>query len=64
MTVTKGNVHNFLGMKIRYLKNRRVAFNMREYISDTVQDFREDFYQVVMSPASRWLFTVEKVREL
>ena len=29
LTVTKGNVHNFLGMKISYLQNRRIAINMK-----------------------------------
>ena len=39
-TVTKGNVHTFLGMKIRYLKNRRIAINMNSYIKEEVQEFR------------------------
>ena len=29
LTVTKGNVHKFLGMEISYLKNRRIAINMK-----------------------------------
>ena len=30
LTVTKGNVHTFSGMKIWYLKNKRVAINTRK----------------------------------
>ena len=30
LRVTKGNMHNFLGIKIRYLKNRRAAINIKE----------------------------------
>ena len=61
-TVTKGNVHNFLGMKIRYFNNRRVAINIKEYISEAVQEFGEDVYYVVTSQTERWMFTVGKVR--
>ena len=61
---TKGNVHTYLVMKIRYLKNRRIAINMKEYIIEAVQDFGGYVLQVVNPPSSRWLFTVGKVREL
>ena len=30
LTVTKDNMHTFLGIKIRYLKNRRIEINTRE----------------------------------
>ena len=32
ITLAKGNVNTFLGIKISYLKNRRIAINMKEYI--------------------------------
>ena len=53
LIVTKVNVHTLLEMKIRFLDNRRVAINKRGYISESVKDFREDFYKGVMSPAAR-----------
>ena len=28
-TVTEGNVHTFLGIKIRHLKNRKIAINIK-----------------------------------
>ena len=43
LTFMKGNGHTFLGMKIRYLNNKRVEINMKEYISEAVQKFGEDF---------------------
>ena len=52
-------MHTFLGMKIRYLNNRRIQINIEE-----VQEFREDIYQLVTSPTERWLFKVGKFREL
>ena len=36
---------------------------MKEYITEAVQEFGEDFSQVVTSPVARWLFKVVKVRE-
>ena len=63
LTVTKGNVHNLLGMKIWYLKNRSISTNMMEYITEAVQEFGEDVSHVVTSPTTRWMSTVEKVRE-
>ena len=47
LTVTQGNVHAFLGMKIRYLKNRRTEINMKEYITESVKWFGKDVCQVV-----------------
>ena len=39
LTVMKGNAHTLLGINIRYLNNKRVAINIKEYISEAVQDF-------------------------
>ena len=64
LTVKNSNVNTFLGMKIRYLKNRRIGINMKGRITEAVQDFGEVFPQVVTSQATRWLSTVGKVSEL
>ena len=61
---TYGNVHTFLGIKIKYLMNRRVAINIKSYISEAVKEFREDVSLVATSPVTRWLFTVVTVKEL
>ena len=55
-----GYMHNFLRMKISYFKNRRIATNIKEYITEAEQEFGEDVSQVVKSQTSRWLFTVGK----
>ena len=64
LTVTKGNMHTFFVMKVRYLNNRRVAINIKEYISEAVQEFGEDLYQVATQPSARWMCTLGKVREI
>ena len=35
---------------------------MEEYITEELQDFREDVSQVVTSPAARWLLALGKFR--
>ena len=64
LTVTKGNVHTLLGVKIRYLDNRRIAINMKENITEAVKEFGEDVSKVVMLPTVNWVFIVVKDREL
>ena len=44
--------------------NKRMVLNMKEYISEAVQEFGEDVLQMVTSLAARLLFTVMKFREL
>ena len=38
LTFKKGNVHTFLGMDKRYLKNREIEINTKEYITEAVQE--------------------------
>ena len=39
LTVTKGNVKTFLGMKIIHLNTRRVVVNIKGYILEALQEF-------------------------
>ena len=65
LTVTKGNEQTFIGIKMRFLKDKKVALNMKDYILEVTEDFGEDISKVVASPATRWLFTTdEKARKL
>ena len=57
-------MHTLLGVKIRYLDNRRIAINMKEYITEAVKEFGEDVSKVVMLPTVNWVFIVVKDREL
>ena len=51
-------------MKIMYLKNMGISFNIKEYITEALKDLGEDVYQVVTSLAERCMFTVGKLRGL
>ena len=55
LTVSKGDDHTFLGIKIRYLRNkqgfrdRKVSINMKAYIMEAVEEFGEDLSKLVTS---------------
>ena len=65
LTLTKGNEQTFIGIKMRFLKDNKVAINMKNYILEVIEDFGEDLSKIVASPAARWLFTTdERARKL
>ena len=64
LKVAKGNVRTLFVMKIRYLNNRSIAINIKEYIIEAVQEFGKYVSQAVTSPSERWIFKVGRVREL
>ena len=60
----KGNMYNLLGMKTRYLNNKRVSINMKKCILEAIQDFGEDVSHIVTFQAEIWMSTVVKGMEL
>jgi len=59
MTVTRGEEHDFLGMKITMNKKCRTAkINMKESIKEALSDFLEDIVKNAAMPATRYLFNV------
>ena len=65
LTVTRGNKQTFIGIKMRFLKDKKVAISMKSYLLEVIEDFGEDVTKVVASPAAKWLFTTnEKARKL
>ena len=57
LTVTKVNIQTFIGIKMRFLKEKKVALNMKDYILEVIDDFDKDVSKIVESPTARWLFT-------
>jgi KUP system potassium uptake protein len=65
MTVTRGKVHVFLGMKITYLENGTAQILTSEYIKEAIVDFGEKLKGSATSPARRDLFEInEESKEL
>jgi hypothetical protein len=60
MTVTRGSKHTFLGMKIRFNKNKKLDIKMREYIEEAIDDFGENISRTATTPAKKDLFEIDE----
>jgi hypothetical protein len=60
MTVTRGKVHTFLGMKLTIQDDRTVKIDMKEYVKETIEDFGEDVSKHAATPAKGNLFEVDE----
>jgi hypothetical protein len=60
LTVTRGQVHHYLGMTIDFSMPGRVQFTMIEYITDTLDNLPEDMQGEAATPAGKHLFKVDK----
>ena len=62
MTITHGDEHTFLGMKIRYVKENGTAeISMREYyLEESIAESGLDIVRTAASPAKRCLFEVNE----
>jgi hypothetical protein len=56
MTITRGKIHDYLGMKIDYSDRGKVKITMNEYINDMLNELPRDIDGVAASPASNHLF--------
>jgi hypothetical protein len=60
MKVSRGKVHDFLGMKIVFHKNKTVSIDMKDYVKDAISEFPEDIIKNASTPAMKFLFEVCK----
>ena len=58
MTVRRGKVHDYLGMKLDFSKPKQVVVNMEEMIDEILSDAPEDMDGVATTPAADYLFKV------
>jgi hypothetical protein len=59
MTVTRGKVHTFLGMKITLQKDGTVKIEMKEYVKEAIEQFGEDVSSRAATPAKKDLFEID-----
>ena len=65
LVTTRGKEHTFLGMDIKYTKDKKVLINLKNHILEAIEAFGEDLGPEVKSPAAKWLFKVnDKARKL
>ena len=60
MTIKRGNKHTYLGMDIDLSNEGVEKICMSSYIDEAVEEFPEEVYTPVSSPASDHLFKTRK----
>lgn len=58
MTVTRGKVHVFLGMRIKYKNNGTAEVSMRDYLQEVITELEMDIKKTVATLAQMNLFNV------
>ena len=56
MTIRRGKVHDYLGMKLDYSKTGKVIIDMEEYINEVLTGVPEDMGGTAATPAAEHLF--------
>ena len=59
MTVTRGDSHTFLGMKLRFPGDGMVRINMKEYILEAIELFNQPLTRSAATPTMKALFSVD-----
>jgi hypothetical protein len=58
LTVTRGDLHDYLGMTIDYSTKGKVMIRMEDYLEEMMVDLPEDMEGTATTPAANHLFTV------
>ena len=53
MSQTKGDTHDFIGMEIKYTKDKKVKISMKKHIQKAMDTFMEDIVRNAATPALR-----------
>jgi hypothetical protein len=61
LTVTRGTIHEYLGMTIDFSIKGKVMIKMDDYVDGLLEEAREDMSGTATSPASDHLFEVNRV---
>jgi len=59
LTVTKGDEHTFIGMKMKFYKSGKLGIILKEYLEECIDEFGDDLGPAVTSVAGRWLFQID-----
>jgi hypothetical protein len=60
LTITRGKVHNYLGMTIDYRVDGKVKFTMTDYIQNMLDEIPTDMRGEAATPAANHLFEVNE----
>jgi hypothetical protein len=59
LTITRGRVHDYLGMTLDYSENGVVKIDMRDYVNKILGEMPEDMDGTATSPAGKYLFQIK-----
>ena len=59
ITVTRGKVHDYLGMTLDYTRKRKVKVMMLDYVEKMCDDLPADMDGIALTPVANHLFTVD-----
>ena len=60
LKVNRGNIHDFLGMKIKINGNKTISLDMKDQINEALEMFGEKFEGPISSPATKLLQYVKE----
>ena len=58
LKITNGTEHDYLRMKIKLRKDKKIELSMKDQLLDAIECFGEDLVGTVSSPAKKGLFDV------
>ena len=62
--VSRGKVHNYLGMQLDYRHKGEVRMSMKDYVKEVIESFPEEIgTKVAATPAAEYLFEVRPEKE-
>jgi hypothetical protein len=59
LTITRGRIHEYLGMTLDYTKKGKVKIKMLDYVRKMLAELPEDWEGEALTPAANHLFTVD-----
>jgi hypothetical protein len=64
LTVTRGDIHNYLGMTIDYSTDGKVVIRMEDYVENMLGDLPDNMNGLAVTPAAEHLFKVDSGAEI
>jgi hypothetical protein len=64
MQVTRGKVHVFLGMHVKFNEDGTVSVKMKDHIKEAISDFPEDMTRSAATPAKKDLLDIDETSGL
>lgn len=65
LTITRGNIHTFIGMKLTFRDDGKLEVDLKDYLLEAIEEFKEELGPKVSSVVAKWLFeTNDKARKL